>query len=287
MIVVRLFNTVGPRQTGQYGMVIPNFVRQALAGQPITVYGDGTQSRCFTYVGDVVAGLIAPDGRAEGASARSSTSATTRRSRCGRWPSRCKAMTRQRVRDRHVPYDQAYEAGFEDMPRRVPDISKIRGAGRLRAQGAARRDPEPGDRLRPDPVTARPGTAELTERSGEDERFDQTPGPDGRRNRPAQAGQDRAHGAARHRRDRRRRCPRSCRSRAPTSATPSACSARATTCIATRASWTWRCSTKIADECAALGITHVRMHNYGEAFVDRRSSRRSATPSPSASAKSA
>ena len=59
MIVVRLFNTVGPRQTGQYGMVIPTFVRQALAGQPITVFGDGTQSRCFTYVGDVVGALVA------------------------------------------------------------------------------------------------------------------------------------------------------------------------------------------------------------------------------------
>src|SRR5687768_18454159 len=59
VIIVRLFNTVGPRQTGQYGMVIPNFVRQALAGQPITVFGDGTQSRSFTYVGDVVRGMVA------------------------------------------------------------------------------------------------------------------------------------------------------------------------------------------------------------------------------------
>src|SRR5207302_1458506 len=57
-VVVRLFNTVGPRQTGQYGMVIPTFVRQALAGRPITVYGDGTQSRCFSYVGDVVGALV-------------------------------------------------------------------------------------------------------------------------------------------------------------------------------------------------------------------------------------
>ena len=59
VIVVRLFNTVGPRQTGQYGMVIPNFVRQALAGEPITVFGDGTQSRSFTYVGDVVSAMVA------------------------------------------------------------------------------------------------------------------------------------------------------------------------------------------------------------------------------------
>ena len=59
VIIVRLFNTVGPRQTGQYGMVIPNFVRQALAGEPITVFGDGTQTRCFTYVGDVVRAVVA------------------------------------------------------------------------------------------------------------------------------------------------------------------------------------------------------------------------------------
>ena len=66
VIIVRFFNTVGPRQTGQYGMVIPNFVRQALAGEPITVFGDGTQSRAFTHVADVVGALLKLDGRAEG-----------------------------------------------------------------------------------------------------------------------------------------------------------------------------------------------------------------------------
>jgi UDP-glucose 4-epimerase len=125
VIVIRLFNTVGPRQTGQYGMVIPTFVRQALAGQPITVFGDGTQRRSFTYVGDVVAGLIAlmnePKavgqvfniGNGEEISMRALAD-------------KIKAMTGSTSEIVTIPYDQAYEAGFEDMPRRVPDITKIR-----------------------------------------------------------------------------------------------------------------------------------------------------------------
>jgi UDP-glucose 4-epimerase len=79
VIIVRFFNTVGPRQTGQYGMVLPSFVRQALAGEPITVFGDGTQSRSFTYVGDVVECLLKLVRRASGGSDRSSTSATWKR----------------------------------------------------------------------------------------------------------------------------------------------------------------------------------------------------------------
>jgi UDP-glucose 4-epimerase len=126
VIVIRLFNTVGPRQTGQYGMVIPTFVRQALAGQPITVFGDGTQQRSFTYVGDVVDGLmklmVEPKaigqvfniGNGEEISMRALAE-------------KVKAMTESRSDIVTIPYDQAYEAGFEDMPRRVPDISKIRG----------------------------------------------------------------------------------------------------------------------------------------------------------------
>jgi UDP-glucose 4-epimerase len=125
VIVIRLFNTVGPRQTGQYGMVIPTFVRQALAGQPITVFGDGTQRRSFTYVGDVVAGLIGlmnePKavgqvfniGNGEEISMRALAD-------------KIKAMTGSTSEIITIPYDQAYEAGFEDMPRRVPDITKIR-----------------------------------------------------------------------------------------------------------------------------------------------------------------
>jgi UDP-glucose 4-epimerase len=124
VIIVRLFNTVGPRQTGQYGMVIPNFVRQALAGQPITVFGDGTQSRSFTYVGDVVRAMVAliDEPRAVGQvfniGNRGEISINA-------LAARIKELTGSSSDIVLVPYDQAYESGFEDMPRRVPDISKI------------------------------------------------------------------------------------------------------------------------------------------------------------------
>jgi len=125
VIVVRLFNTVGPRQTGQYGMVIPNFVRQALAGKPITVFGDGTQSRSFTYVGDVVRGLVAlvNEPRAVGQVFNiGNTSEIT----IGDLAERVKCLTGSASEIVRIPYDQAYEFGFEDMPRRVPDITKVR-----------------------------------------------------------------------------------------------------------------------------------------------------------------
>ena len=125
VIVVRLFNTVGPRQTGQYGMVIPNFVRQALAGQPITVFGDGTQSRSFTYVGDVVRAMVAliNEPRAIG---QVFNIGNGEEISIGDLAAKIKAMTGSRSEIVTIPYDQAYEAGFEDMPRRVPDISRIR-----------------------------------------------------------------------------------------------------------------------------------------------------------------
>ena len=123
-IVVRLFNTVGPRQTGQYGMVIPTFVKQALAGRPITVYGSGKQSRCFCYVGDVVGALVklmdADDSVGEvfniGSSEEISILALAKR---------VKELTDSDSEIVFVPYDEAYEEGFEDMPRRIPDISKV------------------------------------------------------------------------------------------------------------------------------------------------------------------
>ena len=125
VIIVRLFNTVGPRQTGQYGMVIPNFVRQALAGHPITVFGDGTQSRSFTYVGDVVRAMVAlmDEPRAVGQvfNIGNGTEITI-----ADLASKVKQLTESSSTIVRVPYDQAYEAGFEDMPRRVPDISKLR-----------------------------------------------------------------------------------------------------------------------------------------------------------------
>jgi UDP-glucose 4-epimerase len=124
VIVVRLFNTVGPRQTGQYGMVIPTFVRQALAGKPITVFGDGTQSRSFTYVGDVVSAMVAliDEPRAVG---EVFNIGNGREITMTELAGKVKQMTGSGSEIVHIPYDQAYEAGFEDMPRRVPDISKI------------------------------------------------------------------------------------------------------------------------------------------------------------------
>lgn len=124
VIVVRLFNTVGPRQTGRYGMVIPSFVRQALTGLPITVYGDGTQRRSFTYVGDVVNGLIAlvNEPRAVGQVFNLGNSEEIS---IGELAERVKAMTGSSSEIVLIPYEQAYEAGFEDMPRRVPSLAKV------------------------------------------------------------------------------------------------------------------------------------------------------------------
>ncbi len=124
VVIARLFNTVGPRQTGQYGMVIPNFVRQALAGQPITVFGDGTQTRSFTYVGDVVDALVrlAAEPTAVG---RVFNIGNAEEISIGALAERVKALTGSSSPIVTIPYDEAYETGFEDMPRRVPDIGKI------------------------------------------------------------------------------------------------------------------------------------------------------------------
>ncbi len=125
VIVVRLFNTVGPRQTGQYGMVVPNFVRQALANEPITVFGDGTQSRSFTYVGDVVRAVVAliNEPRAVG---QVFNIGNGHEISIRDLAQRIKQLTGSSSTIVTIPYDQAYESGFEDMPRRVPDIAKIR-----------------------------------------------------------------------------------------------------------------------------------------------------------------
>jgi UDP-glucose 4-epimerase len=124
VVIVRLFNTVGPRQTGRYGMVLPTFVRQALADQPITVFGDGTQSRSFTHVGDVVDALVrlAHEPKAVG---EVFNIGNTGEVTIGELAERVKKMTCSKSPIEYVPYDIAYEAGFEDMPRRVPDITKI------------------------------------------------------------------------------------------------------------------------------------------------------------------
>jgi UDP-glucose 4-epimerase len=124
VVVVRLFNTVGPRQTGRYGMVIPNFVRQALAAQPITVYGDGSQSRCFTDVSDVVGALVGLLDH-EGAVGEVFNVGSQQEITILELAEKVKAMTESESEIVLVPYDQAYEEGFEDMPRRVPDIGKL------------------------------------------------------------------------------------------------------------------------------------------------------------------
>jgi UDP-glucose 4-epimerase len=125
VVIVRLFNTVGPRQTGRYGMVIPSFVQQALTGEPITVYGDGNQSRAFGYVGDVVKG-IANLARHPGAVGQVFNIGNTQEISINELAYLVKKITGSDSEIVHVPYDRAYEQGFEDMPRRVPDVSKIR-----------------------------------------------------------------------------------------------------------------------------------------------------------------
>jgi UDP-glucose 4-epimerase len=123
-VVVRLFNTVGPRQTGQYGMVIPTFVKQALAGRPLTVYGDGTQSRCFAHVHDVVGALVKlmdhPAAVGEVYNIGSNEEVTIRA-----LAERVRALTGSSSEIVSMPYEAAYGEGFEDMPRRVPDITKV------------------------------------------------------------------------------------------------------------------------------------------------------------------
>lgn len=125
VVIMRFFNTVGPRQTGRYGMVVPRFVRQALLNQPLTVYGDGMQSRCFTYVGDVVRAVVG---------LASTPAALGQVYNIGSQEEVTIAALARRTIDlagsqstiTFIPYDQAYEEGFEDMRRRVPDISRIR-----------------------------------------------------------------------------------------------------------------------------------------------------------------
>jgi UDP-glucose 4-epimerase len=123
-VVVRIFNTIGPRQTGQYGMVVPRFVRQALLGQPITVYGDGKQQRSFTSVGDVVAAMInlIQNPQAYG---EVFNIGHTKEISILELASMVIKMTGSDSKIVLVPYDQAYEEGFEDMRRRLPDLSKI------------------------------------------------------------------------------------------------------------------------------------------------------------------
>ncbi|MCK9555477.1 GDP-mannose 4,6-dehydratase [bacterium] len=125
VIIVRLFNTVGPRQTGRYGMVIPNFVKQAIKGEPITVFGDGKQTRCFTYVTDVVNALIKLSETKSAVGEVFNIGSEEPISISG-LAGKIKEKTSSPSEISYIPYDKAYESGFEDMLRRVPDISKLR-----------------------------------------------------------------------------------------------------------------------------------------------------------------
>jgi nucleoside-diphosphate-sugar epimerase len=123
-VIARLFNTVGPRQTGQYGMVLPTFVTQALAGRPITVFGDGSQSRCFVDVSDVVGALLGLMDHPAAVGQVYNVGATEEVTMAElAW--RVKTLAHSASEIVFVPYDRAYEPGFEDMPRRVPDTTKV------------------------------------------------------------------------------------------------------------------------------------------------------------------
>ncbi len=124
IVIARLFNTIGPRQTGRYGMVVPSFIQQALLSHPITVYGDGKQSRSFTHVTDVVSALIGlsehPKAVGEVFNVGNGREITIERLAL-----LIKKMTNSKSKIVYIPYDKAFEKGFEDMIRRVPDITKI------------------------------------------------------------------------------------------------------------------------------------------------------------------
>ena len=125
VVVGRLFNTIGPRQTGQYGMVVPRFVQQALLDHPITVYGDGKQSRCFAYVGDIVDALVKlmEDDKSVG---QIYNIGSDKEITILDLAKKVKKLTNSSSTIKLIPYNEAYEEGFEDMNRRVPDISKIK-----------------------------------------------------------------------------------------------------------------------------------------------------------------
>ena len=124
VIIARLFNTVGPRQVGRYGMVLPTFVKQALKNEPITIYGDGKQSRSFTYVGDcvnVLVGLMESDE----ALGKVFNIGNSKEISIEDLAVKVKELSGSKSELKYIPYEEAYESGFEDMRRRCPDNSKI------------------------------------------------------------------------------------------------------------------------------------------------------------------
>jgi len=125
VVIVRCFNTTGPRQTGQYGMVIPRFVKQALLDHPITVYGDGKQTRCFCDVSDVVRAVLAlsDEPKADGEVFNVGSNVPISIEELA---NRIKELTGSHSQIEYIPYEKAYEEGFEDMRERVPDLEKIK-----------------------------------------------------------------------------------------------------------------------------------------------------------------
>jgi len=127
VVIVRLFNTVGPRQSGQYGMVLPRFVQQALKDEPLTVYGDGSQTRCFCHVKDAVSALVKlmelPEARGQVFNVGNCEEVSIKQ-----LAERVIAITGSRSQIRFIPFEEAYGADFEDMQRRVPDLTKIEKA---------------------------------------------------------------------------------------------------------------------------------------------------------------
>lgn len=126
--VVRFFNTVGPGQTGRYGMVIPRLVQQALRGEALTVYGDGEQSRCFCHVADTVEALVLLLDRPQATAGEIFNVGNTHEVTINELATRVIETTGAHMALQHVPYSEAYAPGFEDMRRRVPDIGKIHAA---------------------------------------------------------------------------------------------------------------------------------------------------------------
>jgi UDP-glucose 4-epimerase len=125
VVIVRLFNTIGPRQSGRYGMVVPRFVEQAVAGKPLSVFGDGAQSRCFCDVRDVVRGIQALADRPE-ADGEVFNLGSSREITIAELARLVLQVTGSRSEIVFVPYERAYGLGFEDMQRRVPDTRKVR-----------------------------------------------------------------------------------------------------------------------------------------------------------------
>ena len=124
--IVRIFNTYGPRMRPKDGRVVPAFITEALKGEPITVFGDGTQCRSFTHVADVVRALIALINEPKAIGQVVNIGNTEEVSILG-LAERIKGVTNSTSPIKLIPYDQAYESGFEDMPRRLPDLTKVRG----------------------------------------------------------------------------------------------------------------------------------------------------------------